>query len=91
MIGGTVAAALFISQGMQSIKEGQAALSVVSLSPTNTYDDLNADAVYSDEHEHGHTDFGHDRPPYSFYLAAAVGYLCDRDCSCCVICHLRTW
>ena len=36
MIGGTVAAALFISQGMQRIKEGQAALSATPSSPTAT-------------------------------------------------------
>ena len=36
MIAGTVVAALFIGQGMQSIKEGQAALSVLSSSPTPT-------------------------------------------------------
>ena len=39
VIGGTVAAALFISRGMQSIKEGQAALSATSPSsmvPTTT-------------------------------------------------------
>lgn len=36
MVGGTVAAAMFISTGMQRINQGQAALSALSSSPTTT-------------------------------------------------------
>jgi hypothetical protein len=36
MVGGTVAAALFISKGMQRINEGQAAISALSSLPTST-------------------------------------------------------
>ncbi|KAF2624498.1 hypothetical protein BU25DRAFT_423967 [Macroventuria anomochaeta] len=36
MIGGTVAAAMFISQSMESIQQGQAVLSAISSSPTTT-------------------------------------------------------